>query len=213
MLGRNKSIENGTAASSSWLTKKEEAVNRESINIEGHDPLSINREPKDHKRYEEVKTMADMQISTQRDNDLSKQGKTVIGEHISIEGDIRGKEDLLIEGSVKGSVVLDGCHLTVGSNGKVEADLCAEDVTISGRVVGNVTALSKVKITKEANLNGEIKTKRISVEEGACIKAAIDMEQESQKQVLPLSKIAGKVDNSEEDKKQVPLPVEAKSGE
>jgi len=51
--------------------------------------------------------------------------KTVIGDQISIEGAIRGKEDLLIEGSVKGSIEVKAHHLTVGIKGQVEAEILA----------------------------------------------------------------------------------------
>lgn len=112
---------------------------------------------------------------------VSRPDKTVIGENISIEGDIRGREDLLIQGSVKGSVHLEKHHLTVGPKGQVEAEINAESVTISGRLIGNIKALGKVEITREADFTGEIKAKRISVEDGAYLKAVIELEREPEK--------------------------------
>ena len=41
--------------------------------------------------------------------------KTIIGEQVSIEGNIKGKEALIIEGSVKGKIELEKHQLTVGS--------------------------------------------------------------------------------------------------
>jgi cytoskeletal protein CcmA (bactofilin family) len=114
--------------------------------------------------------------------------KTVIGEQISIEGDIRGKEDLIIEGSIKGRVELEGHHLTVGSKGLVEAEITADNVTISGRLVGNITALGKVAITKEADFHGEIKAKRLSIEDGAYLKAVIELEKEPVAKLAPAAK-------------------------
>ncbi len=102
--------------------------------------------------------------------------KTMISKDISIEGEIRGKEDLVIEGTVKGGIHLEGHHLTIGPNGQVEAEVIAENVTISGRLVGNIQALGKVKITREADFNGEIKAKHLSVEDGAYLKAMIELE-------------------------------------
>lgn len=113
--------------------------------------------------------------------------RTIIGEHISIEGDIRGTEDLLIEGSVKGSISLKSHHLTVGPKGKVEAEIDADNVTISGLLVGNIKAKGKVQITREADFTGEIKARRISVEDGAFLKAAIELEREAEKKPTPLN--------------------------
>lgn len=118
--------------------------------------------------------------------------RTVIGEHISIEGDIQGKEDLVIEGSVKGSISLQAHHITVGPKGKVEAEIDAENVTISGQLVGNIKAAGKVEITREADFTGEIKAHRISVEDGAFLKAVIELERESQKKPTPLNAHAEK---------------------
>jgi cytoskeletal protein CcmA (bactofilin family) len=111
---------------------------------------------------------------------VSTGGKTVIGEKIAIEGGIRGGEDLVIEGSVKGSIELEKHHLTVGPKGQVEGEIHADNVTISGRLTGNIEALGKVEITQEADFNGEIKAKRISVEDGAYLKAVIELEREGQ---------------------------------
>jgi cytoskeletal protein CcmA (bactofilin family) len=113
--------------------------------------------------------------------------KTIIGEQVSIEGNIKGKEALIIEGSVKGKIELEKHQLTVGSKGQVEADIYAADVTISGRLTGNVQVLGKVEITKGAEFNGEIRAKSISVEDGAYLKAVIELEREPQKKAAPAS--------------------------
>jgi cytoskeletal protein CcmA (bactofilin family) len=112
---------------------------------------------------------------------VSSVDRTIIGDQIFIEGVIRGKEDLLIEGSVKGSIEMKAHHLTVGSKGKVDADVHAANVTIGGKLVGNVNASGRVEITKAADFNGEIKAKSISVEDGAYLKAVIELERESMK--------------------------------
>ena len=109
--------------------------------------------------------------------------RTIIGDQIFIEGIIRGKEDLLIEGSVKGSIEMKDHHLTVGSKGQVTAEVQAANVTISGKLVGNVSATGRVEITKAADFNGEIKAKSFSVEDGAYLKAVIEMEREPMKKV------------------------------
>lgn len=116
--------------------------------------------------------------------------KTVIGKHIAIKGGITGEEDLIINGSVKGSIELGGCHLTVGLTGKVEGEISADNVTISGRLSGNIKALDKVEITREADFDGEVKAKRISVEDGAYLKAVIELEKKPEKKAVPGDKPA-----------------------
>ncbi|MBN1128872.1 MAG: polymer-forming cytoskeletal protein [Chitinispirillaceae bacterium] len=108
--------------------------------------------------------------------------KTIIGEHISIEGTIRADEDMIIEGTVKGSIEVKAHQLTVGSKGKVEADIDADSVVIGGRLVGNVTAKNKVQVNKNADFSGQIKARRIAVEDGAFVKASIELEKNEKPQ-------------------------------
>ncbi len=103
---------------------------------------------------------------------------TCIGEAISIEGSISGKGNLIVQGNMKGTIDLSGQQFTVGKKGSVEADIKAEKVTISGKMKGNVSARGKVEITKSADFEGEIRAKRISVEDGAYMKAVIELEKE-----------------------------------
>lgn len=112
----------------------------------------------------------------------SSGSKTVIGEHISIQGDIEGREDLIIQGSVKGSIKLDEHHVTVGEKGHLEAEIHADNVTISGKLAGNIQAKGKVAITRDADFTGEIKAGRISVEDGAYLKAVIELERKPVKE-------------------------------
>ncbi len=116
------------------------------------------------------------------------EGRTIIGEKVAIDGAIRGREDLFIEGSVKGRIEVETHHLTVGPRGKVEAEIQAANVTISGRLVGNINATGKVEITKEADFNGEIKAKSISVEDGAYLKAVIELKREPDEKPVPVVK-------------------------
>jgi cytoskeletal protein CcmA (bactofilin family) len=109
----------------------------------------------------------------------SSKPDTIIGENVFIEGNIRGEGNLMIEGTVKGKIELAKHHLTVGLNGQVEAEIQAGEVTVSGHLIGNITVLDKVTITRTADFSGEIKAKRISVEDGAMLKASIELERES----------------------------------
>jgi cytoskeletal protein CcmA (bactofilin family) len=126
------------------------------------------------------------------------EGKTIIGDKITIEGDIRGQENLVIEGSMKGKIELENHQVKVGPKGRLEGQILAETAVISGHVVGNIHASGKVKITKEANFSGEIKAKSISVEDGAYLKAIIELEREVKKVIPTIGKAA-----SEPEKEQL----------
>jgi cytoskeletal protein CcmA (bactofilin family) len=104
--------------------------------------------------------------------------KTTIGQHIAIEGQIRGEEHLVIEGSMKGNVQMEKHNFTVGANGRVDGEVRAQNVSISGQLKGTINALGKVEVTKEADFYGDIKAKSISVEDGAYFKGSIELNRE-----------------------------------
>jgi cytoskeletal protein CcmA (bactofilin family) len=105
-------------------------------------------------------------------------GTTFIGEHITIEGSIHADEDIEIEGSVKGNIICQSHQLTVGKKGRIEADIQASSIAISGKVSGNITAFNTIRINKTADISGQIKAKSVSVEDGAFLKASIELDKE-----------------------------------
>jgi len=115
-----------------------------------------------------------------------KDEKTIIGEHISIEGNIRGEGDLLIEGSMKGNIELEKHNFALGSKGRFEGDIQAQNVSISGQMSGKIKTQGRVEITKEADFSGDVKAKSISVGDGAYFKGTIELDREPhRKKTLP----------------------------
>lgn len=100
----------------------------------------------------------------------------VIGSTIKIKGDISGDENLIIEGSVEGSVALSGHDLTVGQKGQVKANLTAKTVKVEGTVTGDITGSEKVIITKSGKVLGNLVAPRVTLEDGAKFKGSIDMD-------------------------------------
>ena len=98
-----------------------------------------------------------------------------IGKGVTITGQIFSKEDLIIDGEVEGTVEAHEHKCTIGPNGKVKAGIKAKDVVILGQVQGNVESADKTEIRKDARLVGDIKTARISIEDGAVFKGSIDI--------------------------------------
>ena len=108
--------------------------------------------------------------------------KTVIGKHIYIEGTIRGDEHLLIEGSIKGMVDMPKNEFHLGTNGRFEGEIHALNVNIGGQMEGEIKSIERVVITKDANFQGDIKSKTISLEDGAYFKGYIELEGRREKE-------------------------------
>ena len=94
-----------------------------------------------------------------------------------MKGELRGSEDLTIEGQVEGKIALKQHVLTIGTHGRIQAQVFAKSVIVLGEVVGNIEATEKVAIRNEGAVEGDIKAPRVAIAEGAKFRGGIDMQQ------------------------------------
>jgi cytoskeletal protein CcmA (bactofilin family) len=126
----------------------------------------------------EEKPLASTSVPTVNQERYVSEGKTTIGQGITIEGSIRGEENLVVEGAMKGTIEMGKHNFSIGPKGRVDGEIHAQNVSINGRFKGNIEALGKVAVTKEADFNGEIKAKSFSVEDGAYFKGVVELDRE-----------------------------------
>ena len=100
----------------------------------------------------------------------------VIGRSIQINGDLRGDEDLRIEGDVSGTVELKNSALTISKEGKVKADVYAKSIAVDGETRGDLYATERVSVHVNARVQGNIIAPKVSIEEGAHFKGSIEMD-------------------------------------
>lgn len=82
-----------------------------------------------------------------------------------INGDIDTKNDIRLDGVLKGKLVTTG-RLVVGPTGKVEGDVFCDNIDVLGNVVGNIEAKNVVSLKGGAKVQGNIVTKNLSIEPG-----------------------------------------------
>src|SRR5438128_12384657 len=99
-----------------------------------------------------------------------------IGKSIVINGELSGSEDLTIEGRVDGKIELRDHVLTVGSNGKIKAQVSAKAIVVLGQVTGNLNATEKVDIKESGSVEGDIVAPRVAIADGSHFKGSIDMQ-------------------------------------
>lgn len=116
----------------------------------------------------------------------------VIGRSIHINGDLRGEEDLRIEGDVNGTIQLKGNSLTIGKEGRIHADIYAKSIIVDGLVEGDLYGAERVGIRKNAQVRGNITAPRVSLEEGAKFKGSIEMDSEAVEAALGKPQNSGK---------------------
>ncbi|MEM8817624.1 MAG: polymer-forming cytoskeletal protein [Pseudomonadota bacterium] len=123
------------------------------------------------------RTKSDVSFESVRPKATPRGGDAaVIGRSIQINGDLRGDEDLRIEGDVSGTVELRNSALTIGKEGKVKAGVYAKSIAVDGETKGDLYATERVSVHVNARVQGNIIAPRVSIEEGAHFKGSIEMD-------------------------------------
>ena len=102
-----------------------------------------------------------------------------IGKSVIIKGELNGAEDLTIEGHVDGKIELKDHVLTIGSNGKIKAQVFVKALIVVGEVNGNITASDRVEIRDGGSVDGDIVSPRVAIAEGAHFRGSIDMQRKA----------------------------------
>ena len=90
---------------------------------------------------------------------------SIIGPGMKVTGDCETEGTLRIEGTVEGTVRA-GKAVVVGKDGVVDGDIATQDAVIGGRVTGTVIAESRLELQATCVIDGEIRARRIKLEEG-----------------------------------------------
>lgn len=111
----------------------------------------------------------------------SKNSDTIIGAEAYFQGTLTAKGSLRVDGRIDGSIV-DAKIVTVGKTGKVKGDISCEICYLSGEVKGNVIALEHIEVLAGARLDGDIRSPRIMLEDGATFNGNCSMGKPEKKQ-------------------------------
>jgi cytoskeletal protein CcmA (bactofilin family) len=104
----------------------------------------------------------------------SAEGTTIIGANTKVMGELSGTDSLLIEGEVEGSITLPGGRVTVGEQGRVRANIFAQDILISGRVHGDLQATGSVQLRASSMVLGDIIAPRFTMEEDSLLRGHVE---------------------------------------
>lgn len=106
---------------------------------------------------------------------MAEKEPCLIGNKITIRGQISGNQDLVVEGRIEGRVSLQN-RITVEEAGSVEADLDVADAELMGEVRGDVVVSRSAVLRPSARVVGTIRAPRLVIEEGARFSGSIEMD-------------------------------------
>jgi cytoskeletal protein CcmA (bactofilin family) len=91
---------------------------------------------------------------------------SVLGPTLKFRGELSAQEDLIVQGSVDGSITHTQ-SLTIGTDGSMKGDVRARVIVIDGKVDGDLYATESVNIRATAKVKGNVFAPRVGISEGA----------------------------------------------
>ena len=100
---------------------------------------------------------------------------SVLGPTLRFKGELSAQEDLIVQGSVEGSITHTQ-SLTMGTDGSMKGDIRARVIVIDGKVEGDLYATESVNIRATAKVKGNVFAPRVGISEGAFFQGQIEMQ-------------------------------------
>ncbi|HEY3276438.1 MAG TPA: polymer-forming cytoskeletal protein [Syntrophorhabdaceae bacterium] len=117
---------------------------------------------------------------------------------VGAESGIKG--DLTTKGAVKFDGVIDGCiradWLIVGETGMIRGDVSARGTIVYGKIEGNIESSEITEIKAKAVVEGDIRTAKLVVSEGAIFEGRSHMQKLNQIEAGGVLSIEQKVKKS-----------------
>jgi cytoskeletal protein CcmA (bactofilin family) len=135
------------------FTKKPE---RES----GADPM----ERMSERPVSEISSFREGPPASARSSIPSKMVPSIIGEDLTITGNVTSKGEIQVDGIIDGDV---NCgSLLLGDKSQITGGVIAEDVVVRGRVIGSIQGL-RVTLQAQSHVEGDIYHQSLAIEQGA----------------------------------------------
>ena len=98
--------------------------------------------------------------------DANGEYPTVIGPDASVKGEVKFEKGLRLLGQFDGEIATKG-NLLVAEGARLTGEVKAGSVRIDGTMSGNLEVTGKVHLTASAKLEGDLRTARLEVADGA----------------------------------------------
>ena len=90
---------------------------------------------------------------------------SIIAQGCKFEGKVEVRGTLRVEGEFKGDIGTPE-SLVIGKTGVVNGKVTVKNAIIGGKLIGNIVADNKIELQSGSHVEGDIKTKRLVIDEG-----------------------------------------------
>jgi cytoskeletal protein CcmA (bactofilin family) len=132
------------------------------------------RGPRPEPRAPEAKAVEPIRAPEARTPETPSRA-SVLGPTLKFRGELSAQEDLIVQGSVEGSITHTQ-SLTIGTDGSMKGNIRARVIVIDGKVDGDLYATESVNIRATAKVKGNVFAPRVGISEGAFFQGQIEMQ-------------------------------------
>ena len=90
---------------------------------------------------------------------------SILAHGCTFKGEVQIQGIFRVEGEFDGTVRTPE-QLVVGKTGLVRGDIQEKNAIIGGKVIGNITAETKIELQSGSHVEGDIRTRRLVIDEG-----------------------------------------------
>lgn len=94
--------------------------------------------------------------------------KTIIAEDVEITGSLKCNGGVKMAGKINGDLTCGG-DVLVEKGAAIKGNVAAASIVVLGVIKGNVVAKDRIELKGQAKVSGDIKAKRLVVEEGVSL--------------------------------------------
>jgi cytoskeletal protein CcmA (bactofilin family) len=91
--------------------------------------------------------------------------QSLISSDVEITGTIRSTGSVRVDGKLDGEINCGG-DAVIGKTATIKGNLAVNSAIVEGTIHGNITAKDRIELKSSARVTGDIKSKRLSVEDG-----------------------------------------------
>ena len=92
---------------------------------------------------------------------------TMLSRSLVVKGELHSSEDVTVECRVDGPISCEGNSVVIAPTAEVTGNVIARDITVYGRIDGQLVASELVDIRADANVSGQVVSPRFILEEAA----------------------------------------------
>ncbi len=95
----------------------------------------------------------------------TQQSKSVIAQDVEIVGSVKCSTNIQLDGRLTGDLTCTG-NATIGPSANIKGNISCDSVSVLGTLNGNIAAKDRIELKSSAHVNGDIRAKRLTVEDG-----------------------------------------------